>query len=189
MGLIQNMAAAAGPVLNLPFVRRVRRNHGLEHATIHLLARDYALQKRQLRMAGRSDNRGFYLYGDVSTAEVERALDEALQRMRGGEHELAVHPNCGTNLLTTGVMASLAALAGTAGMQRGWQDRLERFPTVVLMVIGALIVSPLLGTAFQRHFTTLGDPGDLDIVEVRRREVPGLLGGTMTIHRVSTTRG
>ena len=189
MGLVQNLAALASPILNIPTIRRIRRNHGLEHATIHLLARNSTSRRQRLRLAGRSDHRGFYLYGDVTTEEVERALDEALTRLRGGEHDLAIHPNCGTNLLTTGVIASLAALIGTAGMQRNWQDRLERFPTVVLMVIGALIFSPLLGASFQRHFTTLGDPGDMEVVEVRRHEVAGLFGGRLRIHRVNTIRG
>jgi hypothetical protein len=186
---MENLAALAQPILSIPTVRRVRRNHGLEHATIHLLARNAALHRMRLRLAGRSDHRGFYLYGDVATEEVERALAEALSRMRSGEHELAVHPNCGTNLLTTGVMASAAALLGTAGMPRTWQDRLERFPTIVLMVIGALLLSPFLGSAFQRHFTTLGDPGAMEIVEVRRHEVAGLFGGKLIFHRINTAKG
>ncbi len=186
MGLIERLATALQPVLTFPLVRRVRRNHALEHATIHLLARG----RSRLRLAGRSDERGFFLYGDVSTGEVEQAVDEALRRLRAGEHEIAIHPNCGTNLVTTGVLAALAALLGAAGTERTWRDRLERFPTVVLMVIAALLFGPGLGASLQRHITTLGDPGEMEVIEIRRSEVRTLVGNRqLTIHRVETRRG
>src|SRR3990172_5576397 len=82
-------------MLDIPFVRRTRRNHGLEHATIHLLSHKI----KDLRMVGRSDSNGFWLVGDVSPEDVTAAVNSALSRMRGGEHNLAVHPNCGTNLV------------------------------------------------------------------------------------------
>lgn len=184
MGPIEQLAALAQPILNIGTIRRIRRNHGLEHATIHLLGHG----KARFRMSGRSDSHGFYLLGNATAEEIERASAEALRRMRAGHHELAVHPSCGTNLLTSGVMASLAALTSAAGMDRTWRDRFERFPTVVLMVMGALLLAPGLGTAFQRHFTTLGEPGDLVVRSVERREWNGPLGKT-TVHRVETTGG
>lgn len=190
MKLVEALAKGASPFLAIPFVRRVRRNHGLEHATIHLLARRAGQRgETGFRMAGRSDGSGFILLGEVETAAVERAVQDALARMRNGEHGLAIHPNCGTNLLTAGVLASLAALAGTAGAERSARGTLERFPTVVLMVVGALVLAPLLGTDFQRYFTTLGEPGDLEVVSVQQREMSGPLGGKMTVHRVTTANG
>jgi hypothetical protein len=188
MGMIESLAEVLQPVLSIPFIRQVRRNHGLEHATIHLLAQG----KTRFRMAGRSDNGGFFLYGDVTSDEVAQATAEALRRMRAGQHELAIHPNCGTNLLTTGVMASLAslaAMAGTTGTPDDVKAKLERFPTMVLMVILALILGPGLGTAFQRHLTTLGDPGDLEVTAIRRNTVASPLGGALTVHRVETRGG
>ena len=186
MGPIERLAQLATPLLNIPMIRRVRRNHGLEHATIHLLAQ----RKRGLKMAGRSDNRGFYLYGgDLTTAEVETAVTDALAKMRGGQHDLAIHPNCGTNLLTTGTLATLAAMAWLAGAEDNAEKRLERFPTILLMVIGSLIIAPGLGMAFQRHFTTLGDPGELTVEEIRRSDVQSPFGGSMVVHRVDTANG
>ncbi len=124
--MIQFLAILAAPILNLPIIRRVRRNHGLEHATIHMLSR----KVKNLSMAGRSTLTGFYLYGNVSTREVEDAVSEALQRMRDGEHGLAIHPNCGTGLVTAGILTSLATLVGTAGMKHGILERLSRLPTI-----------------------------------------------------------
>ena len=184
--MIHNLALLAAPLLNTRFVRRVRRNHGLEHATIHLLSR----KLKNLNMAGRSTANGFYLYGNVSTPEIERTAQEALSRMRAGEHGLAIHPNCGTGLVTAGVMTSVAALAGTAGMKRGLLERLARLPSVILLSTLALIAAQPLGLSLQHYVTTLGDPGDLQIVSVRRHEftVP-VAGQRMTVHFVKTRAG
>src|SRR5690606_14137353 len=92
--MLEQLAHSAKPVLDLPIVRRTRRNHGLEHATITLLSR----RIKGLQMAGRSDENGFTLMGEAPTDQIEASVNEALRRMRAGEHNLAVHPNCGTNL-------------------------------------------------------------------------------------------
>ena len=184
--MIQFLAVLAAPFLNLPVIRRIRRNHGLEHATIHMLSR----KQKNLNIAGRSTNTGFYLYGNVPTGEVEAAAQEALHRMRHGEQGLAIHPNCGTGLVTAGVLTSITALAGTAGMNQSLADRLSRLPTIVLLSTFSLILSQPLGLALQQHFTTLGDPGQLEIVSINRYEFPiPLAGQRLTVHFVRTTRG
>lgn len=184
--MIQFLAMLATPVLSLPVVRRVRRNHGLEHATIHVLSR----RIKNLNMAGRSTAGGFYLYGNVATPEVEAAAHEALRRMRAGEHQLAIHPNCGTGLVTAGVMTSLATLVATTGMRPGPVERLARLPTVILLSTLSLIAAQPLGLALQYHFTTLGDPGSTEIVDVERSEFPVPLGGQrLAVHYVRTRYG
>ena len=77
---------------NIPV--RVRNNHALEHATLHVL------QEKGLksRLGGISDVGGFWIYGDVETEAIFTAAQEALKRLADGESELAVHPNCGTNI-------------------------------------------------------------------------------------------
>jgi uncharacterized protein YqhQ len=181
--MIQFLAIFAAPILNMPVIRRVRRNHGLEHATIHVLSRNV----KNLSIAGRSTITGFYLYGNVPTSEVETAVQEARQRMHNGEYGLALHPNCGTGLVTAGLLTSLASLAGTAGMKRGLTERLSRLPTIVLLSTMALILSQPLGLSLQQHFTVLGDLGDMEVVNVSRSEFPLPLGGQrMTVHFVRT---
>jgi hypothetical protein len=91
--------------LSVPMVSRIRRNHGLEHATLHVLSKRHP----GVNLAGHSDARGFWLVGDVPIEDVQEAIEEALSRMRGGEHNLAVHQNCGTNFVTAGSLAGLAA--------------------------------------------------------------------------------
>lgn len=165
------------PVLDVPFIRRTRRNHGLEHATIHLLSRKLP----RLAMVGRSDAGGFWLYGEVDTALVESCAAEALRRMQGGEHQLAIHPNCGTNLVTTAAIGAVGVGAALLGLERGRERYFSRLPLVMLALMGALVIGQPAGTYLQRHVTTLGDPGDLIITSIKRTERVGLV-----MHRVAT---
>jgi hypothetical protein len=184
--MIQFLAVMAAPILNLTPIRRIRRNHGLEHATIHVLSQ----KTRNQSMAGRSTMMGFYLYGNLTAEQIELAAHEALQRMRQGEHGLAIHPNCGTGLVTAGVMTSFAALTGTAGMKPSFLDRLSRLPTIILLSTLSLILSQPLGLALQQHFTTLGDPGDMVIDGVTRSEFSlPIIGQRLTVHFVRTLHG
>lgn len=181
--MIERLAEIAQPVLETGIVRRTRRNHGLEHATIHILSR----RIRNLKMAGRSNDGGFILIGEADTAEVERAAHEALDRMRKGQHGLAIHPNCGTNLVTTGFMATMAA---TVTLQAGRRVTMDRIAWAMMAVTAATLWSQPVGTSLQKHFTTRGDPGDLEIVDIRRREVRTPFGDKpVVIHQVITQYG
>ncbi len=169
------MSSILQRLLGTPMLSRIRRNHGLEHATIHLLSRQFP----RTTLIGRADSAGFYLFGEVPTEAVEAATHEALERMRAGEHHLAIHPNCGTNLLTAGLLGAGASIASLSG-SRNTRDRLERLPLAILATTLALILAQPLGTTVQQHLTTQGDPEQLEIVGVRRR-VQG-----RTVHRVLT---
>jgi hypothetical protein len=164
-------------MLDIPFIRRTRRNHGLEHATIHLLSH----KLKDLRMVGRSDSNGFWLWGDVSTEDVTASVNSALSRMRGGEHGLAVHPNCGTNLVVIASLGTAATMAALVGSERDPAGKLGRVPLILFGILVATIFGQPLGRQVQEHITTLGDPGDLRIVEIR----PSKRGG-LTAHRVET---
>jgi len=147
--------------LRHPWLSRVRRNHALEHATIHLLSRRFP----GLFLAGHSDWEGFWILGPVPREAVEAAAHEALDRLRRGERHLAVHPGCGTNYLTSGAMAGLGGLLAMTGA-RNRRERWERLPLVILTATVALLFSQPVGMWIQEHLTTSADPGDLEIVEV-----------------------
>ena len=156
----------------------IRRNHGLEHATIHLLSQRYP----DRTFIGRSDIYGFVLYGAVETETLSEFTNNALDRLRAGERALAIHPNCGTNLVTSAVLASGATLLTFMGSEgKGWRHRLERFPLAVANVIMALIIARPLGTLAQEKLTTDGDPANLRILSVKRIEGTGI-----ALHRVLT---
>jgi hypothetical protein len=133
-------------------------------------------------MVGRSDSKGFYLYGNVPTEALDSAVHHALDRLRQGEHQLALHPNCGTNLLTSGLFAGAVAFFSLMGPgQNRLRDRLSRLPLAIFGTTMALIVAQPVGMAAQRYVTTQGDPGGLEIVGIRR-----MRGGANALHRVIT---
>lgn len=154
-------------------VNRVRRNHGLEHATIHVLSethKDFAVQ-------GNSTLSGFHLnvYGEVSEAEIAAAVAEALRRLRAGQHELAVHPNCGTVLVTTATLATLAAMTPLAIEQRrepadgrGKPGVFNALPAALVGVVAAMLVARPVGMQLQARYTVDGHPADLRVESVRR---------------------
>jgi hypothetical protein len=131
-------------------------------------------------MAGYSDISGFWVVGDIPTDMLQEAIEEALDRMRNGESDLAIHPNCGTNFVASGIVAGMAAWVSLLGTRR-LRERVERLPMVISLVTLALVASQPLGLFLQAHVTTSGQPGDLEVVEIivsRRSGMPA--------HRVLT---
>jgi hypothetical protein len=164
-------------ILEAPVLSRIRRNHGLEHATLHVLSQRYP----RLNLAGHSTTAGFRILGDVPAEAVEAAAHEALRRLRLGERGLAVHPNCGTNFVTAGIFSGLAGASAMLGAGGRARDKLERLPLAAALATLALIASLPLGLRLQQQVTTSGDPGALAIVSIQTARRGGL-----TIHTVRT---
>jgi hypothetical protein len=148
-------------VLDTPAIRRLRQNHALEHATVHLLVR-----RAPVRLVGRSDLGGFWLYGNVDTRHVAEAATEALSRLGGGEVNLAV-----------AAMLSGVAAMGAASMPIS--SRAVRLGAFFLAMAGITSVAGPMGLMTQRHVTTIADVSDLTITAVRRR-----IMGRVMVHRV-----
>ena len=169
------------PLLDLPFVSRVRRNHALEHATMHVLSERY----RNLKLVGRSSLWGFYIYGNVPTEGVVTAAQEALRRLKAGQRRMAVHPNCGSNLAVAGILAGLGAFLALGGIStsrdRSRVERLARLPLVFAAATLGIVLAQPLGTALQAHVTTRPDVGDLRIFSVTQERKAGVL-----VHYVRT---
>ncbi|MBE0680472.1 MAG: hypothetical protein IH589_01045 [Anaerolineales bacterium] len=160
-------------ILDLPYILETRRNHALEHATIHLLSHYFPGQ----RMAGHSNPTGFFLLGDLQTQDIWTAVTEAHTRLNTGESGLAIHPGCGTNLATTALLSATFAWAPL----RGTKSTLWRLLLIPLALIFALLgyqLSRPLGPWLQKYITTEADLGSLQIVDI----IPVRKG----VHRVIT---
>jgi hypothetical protein len=159
-------------ILDTPFILETRRNHALEHATLHMLAREH-----HINMAGHSNPTGFFLLGDFSTQDVWFAATEALERLREGERGLAIHEGCGTNLATNLLFGATLSWF----IMRGAKSTLARILLIPLAVIfgvfGFLIARPL-GPKLQQYITTEADMGHMQIVDI----IPIRKG----VHRVIT---
>jgi hypothetical protein len=159
-------------ILEIPFIAKIRRNHALEHATIHVLTQ----HNPRLQIIGRTTPQGFYIYGQVGTEEVKASALEALSRLRSGEKQLAIHPRCGTNLAIAGVLAGLSSFVA---MWKRTKSRLARLPQVLLAAIAGVIIAQPIGFALQMHITTSQDMKGVTIGKITR-----LRKGKMVIHRV-----
>jgi hypothetical protein len=168
-----------GTLVNLlDLVTRIRQNHAVEHATIHVLSG----RCPQQQLIGRSSLlSGFVIYGDVPTHEVESAAREALSRLQGGEEQLAIHPWCGTNLAVTGVLAGLAAFGMTLGRPR---SRWERLPLALLAATVATIVARPLAMTVQERITTTPQVAGLQVGQVSRQAM-----GDLVAHKVILRQG
>ncbi|MEW6286805.1 MAG: DUF6391 domain-containing protein [Chloroflexota bacterium] len=147
--------------LNLPFILETRRNHALEHATLHILARQY----RNQTMAGHSNPTGFFLLGDFRTEDVKSAAVEALARLKAGESGLAIHPGCGTNLVAAAVLPATFAWAPLRGA-KSTRWRILLIPFALALALFGYFLSKPLGPWLQKYITTEADPGGMQIVDV-----------------------
>lgn len=156
-----------GPTMDLGDLmmgRRIRQNHALEHATVSILS-DHV---PGLAVSARANHHGFTIFADLDLDAVRRASGEALARLRAGERELAIHPNCGTNLAV-----------GTSVMLAGWLFALmtlrprARVASAALGSVAGFASARPLGGLVQRHITTLPEVRDLRIVAIRRRYLFG----------------
>ncbi len=160
---------------NLPM--HVRCNHALEHATLHVLQQ----KSKKIQLGGISDAGGFWIYGDIDATKLMEAAQEAQQRLTDGEQELAIHPNCGTNIAVGALAGGGLAWLSFLGAQGKFGKWLRRLPLAVLLgVVGYKLARPY-GPKLQEQITTNADVSGLEIIEVVKHDVMGY-----PLHRVKT---
>jgi hypothetical protein len=158
-------------------IARIRRNHALEHATVHILTRRHPGRM----VVGRSDWAGFSIHSQIETEDVEQAAREALDRLQAGQHGLAIHPNCGTGLAITGLLTGLAAFLT---LWLGRSDRKFRWmllPEMLLASLAAASLAQPLGLMAQQRLTT-----STELLDTRINRVYRVLGGPVSVIRVET---
>lgn len=149
-------------ILETAPISTVRRNHGIEHATVHVLtARDAST-----RLVGRADTTGFNIYGDIPTDALVSAAHEALARLQNGERALAVHPRCGTNLVVAGLLTAVAAV-----LALGRKPSIKKIPDVILATTLAAFIAQPVGMKLQERVTTSPDAIGARVVGVRQSQM------------------
>jgi hypothetical protein len=149
---------------DIMFGRRIRQNHALEHATITILS-EYI---PDLRISARSTSRGFTIFGDVDLGQLRRALNEALQRLQAGEAQLAIHPNCGTNLVVGFTLLTFGTLLGLTSSRAR-----TRVASTALSSVAGLVAARPLGEIVQKYVTTLPDLEGVHVTDIFRRKTLG----------------
>ncbi len=145
--------------------RRVRQNHALEHATFTILAG----MDPSFSGSARSFSDGFVVFANVDLGLLRRAADEALRRLQAGEAELAIHPNCGTNLAVGISLVTIGTMLGMAS-----NHTRTRIATAAASSLAGWAAARPLGEYVQKHFTTLPDLDGVRITEIYRRQFLGM---------------
>ncbi|MEW6243011.1 MAG: DUF6391 domain-containing protein [Bacillota bacterium] len=161
------LLSAPGTILRLASNALLRKNHGLEHATINILEQELG----DIRSAGMATEEGFFIKAQgVSAQDVAHAASLGRARLLEGNSRLAIHPRCGTSRAAANVIMSalfvvlliLGHLLSPAGI-------------LAALLLGHL-TGPVFGTFLQKHFTTSARVERVFIVGVEALRSRGFLG-------------
>ena len=146
----------------------VRKNHAMEHATIHVLTKSHP----KISFAGYSAVQGFWIHGQTELQDIQRAVEIAYARLNNGEKQLAIHPNCGTNLAVTGLCTAAAGMLVLAA--EGDDDsNFERFSALTSAGLLGAFAARSLGPEAQKRVTTDADVSRLSIVSINCSSLRG----------------
>ncbi|RJQ41330.1 MAG: hypothetical protein C4545_06910 [Anaerolineaceae bacterium] len=165
------------PIRETNLVWKVRSNHALEHATLHVLSTEVT----RARVSGLSDAGGFWLLGEVPTALVFESARGALERMKAGDTGLAMHDNCGSNLVPSIMVSGGLAWLAMAGTGNSLRKKAVRFPIAVLLALVGFEAAKPIGPLLQEKTTSTDHVDSMVVREVRCYKPYGLV-----IHRVTT---
>jgi len=88
--------------------------------------------------------------------------------LQAGEAELAIHPNCGTNLVVGMSVVTIGTLLGMTSSRA----RTRIASTAASSFAGYAAAGPL-GQFLHRHFTTLPDLKGVRVTDIFRRKILG----------------
>ncbi len=130
----------------------VRKNHALEHATIHVLE-----ELVPVKLSGVSNPNGFVIQGVSDPYLVLQAAHEAKRRLLSGEKDLAVHPRCGTTSVVTGLVFAILFIVFSILFG------LFSFVNLLLSLVLGAILGSVLSPWVQRYVTTDWRVHDVEI--------------------------
>jgi len=175
MSQIQPMVHPPAGVIGL--AGRLRKNHALEHATMHILSE--ALPGSAL--VGRSTPGGFVIYGEAPTEVVLASAREGLRRLQAGQRQLAIHPNCGTSLVLSGAMAGLGAFLILGRRTKSLWERVLLLPLACAAATLGILVARPLGPLVQARVSTSANVRGLRIAGATSSRGAGIL-----VHSIRT---
>ena len=144
--------------LTIPLIKAIRKNHGLEHATVSLLLE----RGTAAPIGGYSIPRGFVIWAKAPPATVANAARDALQFLKEGHSDLAVSAHCGTNIVVSALLGGLAAYLAGRGRGLGPIVRGAMFGLLVAKILG-----PPIGKLVQRNVTVSAEPAGMSVKSIR----------------------
>lgn len=152
-------------------VLMLRQVHALEHATVWMLSNIDAVKQNRTNelndneeIGGVSTEKGFYLYGEINPIILKRAVSLALNRLKQGEWNLALHPRCGTNVSVGMFLITGAVLTNCLFVPR---EPLRQLLGLGCAATIANWLAPDIGMSVQKYLTT-AIPFNLKIREIAK---------------------
>jgi hypothetical protein len=162
-------------VVNLPFLSAAldafrmddatRRNHALEHATIH-----YLKQSGARRLAGQAARNGFRISGRSSVAEIRSAFEQVRRVVRDGGQLPYISRRCGSNIVTAlglGLLLLMVVALGSVLLRPPLAVRASALSVVVLLFVA---VRHGIGSLIQRRFYMKVDFDDISLRDIRQMQ-------------------
>ena len=148
----KNLLTLPWQMIRVAFDKRRRRNHAVEHATIHILEQRYSAN---LSVGGFAEPDGFFIQAPLNPSLVLNAAREGLQRLQAGETKLALHPRCATMVVSGQLISVITFFAMLIGMNN------ISFSSVLFAMFIAIMAARALaqpvGLFLQRMLTTSTD--------------------------------
>ena len=139
----------------------LRQVHALEHATVWMLSDTFNFKKTKLSInnlstdnetiGGLSTEKGFYLYGEIDSLKLRRAVNLALLRLQQGDYNLALHPRCGTNSSVAAMLTTTMAMMAHFSLPK---EPLHQIMGMGLAALTANYLAADLGMYVQKYITT-----------------------------------
>ncbi len=159
MELTATVKTIANPIA---LVTCTRKNHAIEHATIHLLST--MLPGR--RFSGVSLPTGFWIAGVADLEDIRKAAEAGLARLANGETRLAVHPNCGTNIAVTAFISAAASMAVSEFRDDEENNLGDTFSSLLTGGMIGAFTGRSLGPKAQKYVTTDADVRGMSIAGI-----------------------
>ena len=144
-------------IIEIASDKRVRQNHALEHATVNVIEESFGPQK----ISGLAAKNGFTLMGDLPPSDIIlNAAYIALERLKRGEKNLAIHPRCGTSIAAANFIFSVSFIVLLL-----YTGYLSIFSVILAFIISHIFGKPF-GKILQKYFTTSADVKDVEITGI-----------------------
>jgi len=165
--ILLNLPFVGGLIMRLRLHPAERRNHALEHGTIHCFLRRHGMKKK---VGGEAESEGFRVSGIGSSKEIREAFSEFLALDQSERLSTAVSNRCGSMLVIAqgiGVILLLSAFAVFTFLPLS--------SSAVALLLGAQFLFYLalrrpLGCHLQRHRLLSFDFEEATILDIKQVE-------------------
>jgi hypothetical protein len=159
-------------LINLPFVagafrafhldRETRRNHALEHATIHFLERGTTR-----RLGGGAARNGFRISGRTSPEDIRKAFEQVRRLVRQGDSLPHISRRCGSNVISALGLTLLLLLSVTVISFLIQPPLAVRASALAFVVVFFVSMRHAVGNWIQGRFFMATDFGEVSLRDVR----------------------